>query len=212
MPIYKKHIINEEAELAVWQVTEPEAFFAGQLGFSSEHKNEMRRLEHLAGRFLLKYIKAEFPLHKIELGRQGKPLLPTGENLHFSISHSYPYVAAIVAKEKQGGIDIQVFRDKIIRLQHKFLSEYEQQLCEHETEQLTLAWCVKEAVYKWYGHGKVDFIQHIHIMEMDKKPDNNHYKITVQFEVVDTAIISDKMTLYLQGLIDEEFAMAWLLH
>jgi len=29
-----------------------------------------------------------------------------------------------------------------------------------------LAWSVKEAIYKWYGDGEVDFREHIHIEDI----------------------------------------------
>ena len=28
---------------------------------------------------------------------------------------------------------------------------------------LTTAWSIKESLYKWYGDGEVDFIEHLHI-------------------------------------------------
>ncbi len=52
-------------------------------------------------------------------------------------------------------------------IKNKFLNENEIQLlplC--NTKFLTLCWCAKEAIYKWYGKGKVDFKNNILIDDL----------------------------------------------
>jgi phosphopantetheinyl transferase len=60
------------------------------------------------------------------------------------------------------GIDIEMPVEKLRRIRHKFLKEEEMSRFpslqgESELEMLTRLWSAKEAVFKWYGLGKLDF-------------------------------------------------------
>ena len=166
MPIFKELIINEHAKAAIWKVEEEESFFTAQTGLTSDKKNEVKRKEHLAGRFLLKHLMPEFELEKIVISPLGKPYL-IEEPLHFSITHSFPYIGVAINFEKEIGIDVQTIQERIHRIQYKFLSEQEQLLCEDKTGKITLAWTSKEAAFKRYGLGAVDFIEHMPIVDME---------------------------------------------
>ena len=84
------------------------------------------------------------------------------EEYHFSISHCGDFAAAIISEDKVVGIDVELIQPKIEFIKHKFLSEREQTLLPALNAQLlTLLWSCKEAVYKWYGRGGVDFKSHI---------------------------------------------------
>jgi phosphopantetheinyl transferase (holo-ACP synthase) len=66
---------------------------------------------------------------------------------------------------------------KIEKIKHKFLSEEELnsidnwQLALGETNQpinlLTLLWCCKEAMFKWFGDGGIDFKDHLKIEKIN---------------------------------------------
>jgi phosphopantetheinyl transferase len=165
MPLYKSFIINEHAKAAIWKIEEEESFFISATGLTSDKKNETKRKEHLAGRFLLKHLMPDFELEKISISPLGKPYLLENP-FHFSISHSFPYIGAAINFEKETGIDVQTIQERIHRIQHKFLSEQEQLLCQNETGKITLAWTAKEAAFKYYGLGMVDFIDHMPISKM----------------------------------------------
>src|SRR5690606_11835849 len=137
-------------------VSESETFFSDALGFVSERKTEKRRLEFLASRYLLQYLLPGFPFGSLKVTDQGKPALEN-DIVHFSISHSFPYVAVVIGN-RSVGIDVQVYREKIHRVKHKFLSPEELIIVQEKTENLTLAWTVKESVFNWYGAGSVDLI------------------------------------------------------
>jgi len=164
MPVYKKWEQNG-VRVAIWKIEEPEVFFREHTGLLSDKKSEVRRLEHLAGRFLLKHVQPDFPLEQIETSALGKPFLP-GNPRHFSISHSFPYIGVAIDAEKETGIDVQVLQEKIVKLQYKFLSETEQGFCGNRPDRITLAWAAKEAAFKRYGLGAVDFIRHMPIRDM----------------------------------------------
>lgn len=197
MPLYKAFKKGEHPEVAIWKINEPETFFSEQLGFSSDKKLEKRRLEHLAGRFLLQHLNPDFPFSKLEISSPGKPFVP-GNSLHFSISHSFPYVAVAI-DEQPVGIDVQVFHEKIYRLKDKFLSPEEQELFEDRAEQLTLAWTAKEAAFKWFGLGGVDFIRHMPIRKIQLE--NQQANLEMEFLKTETVKL-----LPLKGGIDPDFA------
>ncbi len=201
MPLYKQWHPVPDTEIAIWKVEEPEEFFINHSGFRSDRKHAMRRIEHVTGRFLLRHLDAGFPIHKIEISALRKPFLPPVENRHFSISHSFPYIAAAVSSTKNVGVDIQVFRDKIVRLQHKFLSEKEQLFCNNEPGKLTLAWSAKEAVFKWYGAGGLDFIRQIPITDINWQEQPVQVAMNLMKDV-------NPRPLSVEGFIDLDFSFA----
>lgn len=164
MPIYKE-LHKAGARVMIWKIEEPEAFFREHTGLQSDKKTELRRLEYLAGRFLLRQAIPGLHLDEIEVSPLGKPFA-RDRSTHFSISHSFPFIGVAVDESKEVGIDVQTLQEKILRLQHKFLSAEEQALCEQQTGKITLAWAAKEAAFKRYGLGAVDFIRHMPIREM----------------------------------------------
>ncbi|MFT4061993.1 MAG: 4'-phosphopantetheinyl transferase superfamily protein [Edaphocola sp.] len=159
MPLYSQWSGNDGTGVRIWKVTEDESFFAKATGLVTNRKHPIRRLEHLAGRFLLQQSLPGFDFGEIGISDLGKPFLP-GNGRNFSISHSFPYIGVATDNEHEIGMDVQTLQEKINRLKHKFLSEEEQAIFD-KTELVTLAWTAKEAAFKKYGLGGVDFIQHM---------------------------------------------------
>ncbi|RYZ25577.1 MAG: 4'-phosphopantetheinyl transferase superfamily protein [Sphingobacteriales bacterium] len=198
MPIYKEWQHGEHARGAIWKITEPEDFFTQATGLSSDKKTSRRRTEHLAGRFLLQQLVPGLDLQQIEISHLGKPFLP-GNPLHFSISHSYPFIGAAIDRDKEVGIDVQTLTDKIHRLQYKFLSDEEQLICDNSTGRITLAWAAKEAAFKRYGLGAVDFIRHMPIREMTVAEQVASMKMEFLRE-------NEPLPISLHGGIEDDFA------
>ncbi len=186
--------------MMIWHIKETEAFFASVLGFESDKKHPKRRLEHLAGRFLLRQLKADFPFEQMILSPEGKPEL-TDRSLRFSTSHSFPYAAAILSEHKSVGVDIQVYVEKIRNLQPKFLSEEEQVLFRDQISGITLAWAAKEALFKYYGLGAVDFKADIPIQEVHWY--ERHARINM-------SLSKTREACSLSGFTTDDFAVAWL--
>jgi phosphopantetheinyl transferase len=161
MPLFYQHNINQATKLAVWDITETEIFFQRVATVQTAIHHPHKRLQHLAGRYLLRLLDPKFPLHLIEITDSKKPLL-SNEEYHFSISHCGDFAAAIISANEVVGIDVELIRSKISSIKNKFLSATEQNLIPVKDDQmLTLLWSCKEAVYKWYGKGGVDFKKHI---------------------------------------------------
>jgi 4'-phosphopantetheinyl transferase EntD len=160
MPIFFQHTLDESAKLGVWKIEEDETFFLQEVMPQRDVTHPHKKLQHLAGRYLLKYLYPDFPLSLIRVADTRKPFLPD-EAYHFSISHCGDYAAAIVSRDYRVGIDIEIPTGKILKIEHKFLHEEERRMINdnglERTHQLTLMWCCKEAMFKWWGKGNIDF-------------------------------------------------------
>ena len=164
MPLVYQHNINEATRLAVWHITEPEAFFLEKVPLKKDVSHPHKRLQHLAGRYLLPFLFEGFPLEEILIADTRKPFLEN-EQYHFSISHCGDYAAAIVSKQNRVGVDVELKNKKIENILHKFLTVEECFLMPRGTitETATLFWSVKESIYKWNSRAGVDFKKHIAI-------------------------------------------------
>ncbi len=174
MPVLKEWNTGPHARAVIWKVEEDEAFFTLETGITTTINNPKRRIEHLAGRYLLKYLDEDFPLKEIAVDEHDKPYLP-GKEYYFSISHSGPYIAAVIDPYEETGIDIQQWTDKITRIKHKFLSDDEQEMLLHDPRYFTLAWCAKETAYKWHGKSGIEFIEQLPIAWFGRNLDINIY-------------------------------------
>ncbi|MBC7862747.1 MAG: 4'-phosphopantetheinyl transferase superfamily protein [Bacteroidia bacterium] len=108
---------------------------------------------------------------KLEYHENGKPFvkdLPGG----ISISHSHDLLA-IFADERNThtGLDVELIRDKVLKIRHKFLSEKEKSFIPEKNVLMhIMAWCVKETMYKIHSERKVEFIEHL-LIEPFKESD-----------------------------------------
>lgn len=197
MPVFFQQQINEDTRLGIWKIEEPEPYFSSQVPQHRAVTHPHKRLQHLAGRFLLRYLFPDFPIELIRIADTRKPYLE-GEAFHFSISHAGDYAAALVSRTSRVGVDIEEPGEKVVRVMRKFLSEEEigalgngpslklrqtsgqgargerqeasgeRQEASGQTpaglyEQVALLWSAKEAVFKWYGRGQVDFRRDIRL-------------------------------------------------
>jgi len=173
MPIILRQSIEEEGELALWKVTESTEEL---LDILKKHKvyadvpffrNPARLAQWLAVRVLFSELGVK---QRIVYDELGKPHLE-GEGKYVSISHSSDYVAIIVHSRCKVGIDIEISGDRIHRVSHKFVNDFEKRWLskEHETEQLYILWGAKECAFKIFGLGSVDFKDHMELQPFDFK-------------------------------------------
>jgi phosphopantetheinyl transferase len=173
MPLVYQQNINPCTRLGVWHITEPEHFFIHEVPVQREITHPHKRLQHLAGRYLLKVLYPGFPYELIKIADTRKPFLEN-EAYHFSISHCGDYAAVMASTKNRVGVDVEWITSKAGKIKHKFLSAYEQEMIsslsgnddEMYNRYITTAWSIKESLYKWYGDGEVDFIEHLHIEKM----------------------------------------------
>lgn len=171
MPLYKTITVNERTSIVIWKVAETEVEL--QKGITlSQHcqnrfngmKSEMHRRAFLSIRHLLAiYGYVDEDLHYNDVG---KPHLKDGT--HISITHSRNFTAIIIGKQQEVGVDIEMQREKILRIAHKFtpVSEYRTLAnTEAVVRKLTIVWGAKESLYKIYGQKGLSFLHHINVTD-----------------------------------------------
>jgi 4'-phosphopantetheinyl transferase EntD len=169
MPLFYQHNIDAHSRLAVWRIEEQESFFVEHIGMQKQIAHPYKRLQHLAGRYLLSVMQPGFPLASIEIDPSNRPFLSDGR-FQFSISHCGNYAAAIVSNNRCVGIDIELETPRMKAIAQRFLHSDEHQLLDEweafpqlHLQLITMIWSAKEAIFKWYGRGNVSFSQHIRL-------------------------------------------------
>jgi phosphopantetheinyl transferase len=175
MPLVYQQNINATTKIAVWHIAEPEDFFLASVPVQREIKHWHKRLQHLAGRLLLKEMYPDFPVELIQVADTRKPFLEN-EPFHFSISHCGDYAAAMVSKTHRVGVDVELLNTKIEQVKHKFAENKELEIFNiqysiNNIQSLTLCWSVKESVFKWWGIGEVDFKKDIVVQSATGSPE-----------------------------------------
>ena len=204
MPIFFQHQVNETTRLGIWKIEETEEFFKANVPLHRDVTHPHKRLQHLAGRFLLQYLFPDFPYELILIADTRKPYLKD-EQFHFSISHCGNYAAAIVSKDSRVGIDVEIAVEKILKIENKFLSEEEKRVFINPESTLptsdfrlpTLLWSAKESVFKWYGDGGVDFRKHIQLQKQNERNETidclfskNNTELSIQYRQFDHLVLA----------------------
>jgi phosphopantetheinyl transferase len=229
VPIFYQQEIDADTKLGVWKIEEPEEFFTQHVMPQRNVSHPHKKLQHLAGRYLLKYLFKDFPTELIQIADTRKPFLED-EAFHFSISHCCNCAAVLVSRSKRVGVDVELIADKANRLRHKFSSHEEwailgshwlktncQSIPIHENtannstraaNQLqklsTLIWSCKEAVFKWYSLGGVDFKNHIQIKSINSV-EKNHLEIIASFAK------QEEIILDLNARIFDDVCLSWVI-
>jgi phosphopantetheinyl transferase len=204
MAIFFQQDIDKYTRLGIWKIEEPEEFFLNLVPLQREITHPHKRLQHLAGRWLLKYLFPAFPVGLIQIADTRKPFLEN-EAYHFSISHCGDYAAVIVSEKYRVGVDIELPSPKVERIRHKFLHREELALLEQKDMDsvipLTLMWSCKEAVFKWWSYGNVDFSDQIRLSPLSLQPSG---VISARF------IEQETFELELQYCLFDEICLAWV--
>jgi phosphopantetheinyl transferase len=172
MPLYKIIHPNSTTQILIWKITEPFAELNQQIVLNPSNqfrlngmKSEMHQRAFLSVRkALLQSGYTDFDLYYDGFG---KPHLHDGK--HISITHSREFSAIIISNETVG-IDIELQRDKIIRIADKFC-ESEFQFLKRDTEEyirkLTVIWGAKEAIFKIRNEKGISFKDHINVGDFE---------------------------------------------
>jgi phosphopantetheinyl transferase len=165
--IFFQHSINDATKLGIWKIEEPESFFLHKVPLKQQVTHPYKRLQHLAGRMLLPELFEDFPLQEIMIADTRKQFLED-EEYHFSISHCGNFAGAIASRENRVGVDIEFVSPRLKGISAKFLTEDESKYLEQwqylstlHLQMTTIIWSAKEAIFKWYGAGNVDFRKHM---------------------------------------------------
>lgn len=165
MPLTTNYITEKNGQLAIWHITENEAFFTEKLPLTDADRAELdarkgrRRLEWLAGKYLVRLMVDG--AYRVVKDAFGKPHLE-GSDWHLSISHSSEWAVAIISPNAVG-IDIQEVTPRLDRIAWRVMNANKLRQLDpvHRLDHLHVYWCAKEALYKAYGWRELDFRKNI---------------------------------------------------
>jgi 4'-phosphopantetheinyl transferase len=170
MPLYKTIQFNSTTQILVWKITESLEELRSQVTLKPKTedrlngmKSELHQRAFLSVRMLLQEVGYnDFDLH---YDKFGKPYFNSKYNV--SITHSHHF-SAIIISEEIVGIDIEMQRDKIIRIADKFVNDEELSRLKSFDAQdyirkLTVKWGAKEAIFKIRNEKGISFKDHIRV-------------------------------------------------
>ncbi|MEM6685765.1 MAG: 4'-phosphopantetheinyl transferase superfamily protein [Bacteroidota bacterium] len=169
MALYKTITVNAHTKVLIWKIEESFEALNQDIQLTKtcqQRLDNMRSEIHQRGFLSVRHLLAELGYTDFDplYDEIGKPHLKDGK--HISITHSFQFSAIIVSDTTPVGIDIEMQRDKILRIAHKFtpLREY-RTIANHEAlvRKLTIVWGGKESIYKVYAQKGLSFLKHIDI-------------------------------------------------
>lgn len=196
-PVFKD--ISDHSVYAIWRndlsLKELEALINEEIPTELANYHPHKKAEYLASRILMnklcKYSNVSYG--GIRKDEHGKPHLKS-ESDFISISHSYPYIACMLDKQKHCGIDIELPRPQLLRIKRKFLSEQELAQVGEDLKLLCQYWSAKEALYKIHGRKSLAFSENIFI---EQKTSNSFKGVIKKDNLFEThSLISDKIDNY----------------
>ena len=193
MPLLKtinfSRIVGTTTEILLWKINESLAELSAEVTLNPKNqqrfngmKSELHQRAFLSVRKLLQ-LKG-YTDFDLEYDQFGKPHLKDGK--HISISHSHEY-ATIIISDEITGIDIELQRDKIIRIADKFV-ELEWKFLDKESQEyirkLTVIWGVKESIFKIRNEAGISFKDHIHVHPFEIKDQSGIADLHFQNSVI----------------------------
>ncbi|MCB0397685.1 MAG: 4'-phosphopantetheinyl transferase superfamily protein [Flavobacteriales bacterium] len=174
MPLLEMIPFKSGDTLGIWHISESADELTGLITLSATEEDSLATLNHenritqwLATRCLLRRMVG--PGHEIAYQPSGKPDLTNTEK-YISVSHTSEY-AAVMLSHSPVGIDLERRDRTVTPVVPRFLSTTEQKVLNnvntpHPSSHL-LAWCAKEALYKWDGAGSrtIDFKHDMEILD-----------------------------------------------
>lgn len=125
--------------------------FREKLSFANISHPEKKKewgTARLAIQEALDHLQVPFPgFYKDE---HGKSQSMNGQGF-VSLTHTRGYAAAIYHRELPVGIDLEIIREKILRIGTRFLAEEELTFLQPQPAHYTMAWSAKESIFKCHG-------------------------------------------------------------
>jgi len=159
--------IDEHSRIALWKIDESAETLSAHLQLNDGEKAKLhslskgkRTLHWLATRVLLRYLLGSPDYIHCPSDENGKPYLPDFP-YEISLTHSYDYAGVMLSRKGACGIDLEIVKDKVVRIKNKFLKPQELAFIPDgpdQVNQLYACWCAKEAVYKLQGKKGISFL------------------------------------------------------
>ena len=111
-----------------------------------------------------------------------------------SLTHTPGYAGAIFHRENPVGIDMDLIREKILRIGFRFLDAAELDFLEQDPAHYTMAWSAKESIFKCQGRRGVSLKNHIRLnpFTLEDKVisgrventefSDHHYKVKIEWQ------------------------------
>lgn len=182
--IYHKRIPDDITQLLI-DATEED------LQYIANVKSESRRAEILTTRALIRNSLGDNV--SLSHSEDGSPIL-VGSNLNVSISHCKGMAVIATHPNKRIGIDIERWRNTLLKVKSKFLSQEEMEYYA-SPDDILKAWTCKEAVYKAANCQGADFAKDIKLplSNIDNIATVNFCNTTLYFNLI--TISSNELTL-----------------
>ncbi|MEL6916474.1 MAG: 4'-phosphopantetheinyl transferase superfamily protein [Bacteroidota bacterium] len=167
----------------IWKITEPEDELSKGIVLTKHCQNRMDGMKsqlHRRGFLSIRHLMAEagYQDRDLHYNDSGKPYLADGK--HISITHSYHFTGIIIGDTEEVGIDIEMQREKILRIAHKFTPIEEYRTLANTAaiiRKLTIVWGAKESLYKIYATHGLSFLHHIDIKDFSFNDKNTSGEI-----------------------------------
>jgi 4'-phosphopantetheinyl transferase len=203
MPLEKIHTENDRV-WGLWHIDESEGELLSLANITEPLPgtltNPNKRLEHIAARALVKSLMNSLnePYRGIRKDEFGKPF-PASSSFQLSLSHSYPYVAALLDRHNSAGIDLEQFKFKLLKIAPRVLSITELENAGRDVKKHCIYWCAKEALIKIYGKKGLVLAQNLKIEPFELR--NEGY---ISGKIIVNGM-ETKVPLYYQ--VNDEFAV-----
>jgi len=169
MPLFETIQFNETTKILIWHITESFEELLSKVVLKEKTqqrlngmKSQMHQRAFLSVRMLIQ--EMGFTDHEMHYDEFGKPYF----NCHnyISITHSHDFAAIIISHETVG-IDMELQREKILRIADKFVDTETSYLNTQNTpdyiKELTVIWGAKEAIFKIRNEKGISFKDHIRV-------------------------------------------------
>lgn len=161
-----------------------------------------KRLEFIAGRVLISKMMSLLGLdfRGISKNKHGKPHLKNHPH-HISLSHSYPYVTALIDANITVGIDLEQIKDKLLAIAPRVLHETERMDAGENISKHCIYWCAKEAMVKIHGEKNLTFAENLLVEPFSMEKDG---------DLIGRIIVNTSETTYpLRYRLMNDFAMVY---
>ncbi len=188
----------------VWKIEEDELSLVEQAegleAIPENIRHPNKRLEFIAGRVLIKHLmeKSNLPFHGLTKDGHGKPLLKNC-SWQVSLTHSFPFVAAMLTADKPAGIDLDQVNPKLLSMAPRIFHITELRDAGKDVVKHTVYWCGKEALMKIYGRRDVVFSENLLIDPFRLEPEgrlngriivnNTETRVTLHYYLMDDFVL-----------------------
>jgi 4'-phosphopantetheinyl transferase len=189
MPL-EKIVLDHHRAWALWQINEDEQELAAQISQESippAITNPQKRREWLTARILVKEVMNAMgaSFQGITKDEFGKPFL-NGYPYQLSLSHSFPYVAALIDQDESVGIDLEQPKEKLLKIAPRVLHAEELRDAGTDLLKHCIYWCAKESLIKVHGKKDLTFAENLIIGPFSRKNEG---------DIVGRIIVNNQVTI-----------------